>query len=75
MEGCSQGRLEQASSVGPSRASNDQAVAPKQLIIEERGAKLLGEARLLPPGPERDSFVKEIEQLVASFEALKTKAK
>jgi hypothetical protein len=53
----------------------DQAVAPKQLIIQERAAGLLREVHVLPPGPERDSIVKDVEQFVGSFAALKAKAK
>jgi hypothetical protein len=53
----------------------DQAVAPAHLIIEERAAGLLCEARELPLGPERDSILEEIEKVIAGLAALKTKAK
>jgi hypothetical protein len=45
----------------------DQAVAPIQLIIEQRAAKLLREVRALPPGPERESFLAEIQQIISGF--------
>jgi hypothetical protein len=51
----------------------DQAVAPAQMIIEERAAGLLREVRELPPGPERDSLLYELEKIIAGIAALKTK--
>lgn len=53
----------------------DQAVAPAQLIIGERAAGLLHEVRQLPPGPERDSILEEIDKVIAGLAALKTKAR
>jgi hypothetical protein len=53
----------------------DEAVAPAQLIIGERAAGLLHEVHELPPGPERDSLLQEIEEVIARLAALKTKAK
>ena len=53
----------------------DHAIAPKQVIIKERAARLLREVRELPPGPTRDSLLEEIEQIIAGFPALKTKDK
>jgi hypothetical protein len=61
--------------IARARSAIDQAVAPKALIIEERTARLLREIRELPPGPERDRFLAELEQFIAQFRSSATDAK
>jgi hypothetical protein len=53
-----------ARAIARARSAIDQAVVHKQVIIEERAARLLREIRELPPGPERDSFLAELEQFI-----------
>ena len=54
-------------------AQIDHAVAPTQMMIEPRAARLLHDVRELPPGPERNSFVEETEQIIAKLEASKAR--
>jgi hypothetical protein len=61
--------------IARARSAIDEAVAPIQPIIEERTAKLLREVRELPPGPERDSFLAELEQFIAESRSITPDAK
>jgi hypothetical protein len=45
------------------------------LDLEKRAASLLQSARDLPPGPERQGFIEEIQQFITHLSALKANSK
>jgi hypothetical protein len=66
------GRLVKTQAKGKGKIGMDDQ-AGDLLDLEKRAAKLLWNARDLPPGPERRGFIEEIEQFIIRLSALKAK--
>ena len=61
---------------GRDRAEGKEMSAEEEFsVLEERASMLLREARQLPPGPERDGFLDEIQQYIARLSTLKANGK
>jgi hypothetical protein len=57
----------QPKAITSAKQAVDKAAAPKQLVIEERVARILLDAHQLPPGPDRDSIVEEALQIIGGI--------